>query len=243
MSEFFKNQQIVIATPAFGGNVTAEYTNSIMNLALDLYQNRYDFSFLIIKDALITRARDNLVHSFLLESGNTHLLFIDSDISFDSKDVIRMLKEDKDIVVGAYPRKYIDWKSIHSAVQQGVDASELKYFASQYCLNMENSGVETSRFEFGKDKPLIEIKDAGTGFMLIKRNVFEKLKSTTFKYNNNTEHLYQETYAFFDTEYDSKFNHLLSEDYAFCKKWRDIGGKIYLAPYVELQHIGPHKFG
>jgi hypothetical protein len=238
-----KKEQIFIGTPAFGGNVTAEYANSLLNLGLDLYNEGYEFHVGFVKDALVTRARDNLAHAFVNETGNTHLLFIDADICFDSRDVIRMIKEDKDIVVGAYPRKYIDWSSIEAAVQNNVPYQNLKYYASQYALNIETNGKNVSYFESGNDKPVIEVKDSGTGFMLIKRNVFEKLQKITPRYINNTEWPGQETYSYFETVIDPKTNLLLSEDYAFCKKWRDIGGKIHLAPYVSLQHVGPHTFG
>ena len=85
----------------------------------------------------------------------------------------------------------------------------------------------------------MKVDYAGTGFMLIKREVFEKIEEAT-------PHLAHEeidgpTHAFFDTSIEEGV--YLSEDYFFCKRWSEIGGDIWMDPTVKLKHHGTCAYG
>ena len=93
----------------------------------------------------------------------------------------------------------------------------------------------------------VEIWNGGTGFMLIKREVLEKLKPIVPWYVNDVTDLAgnigaEQISQFFTESIEPETKRLLSEDYHFCKTWRDNGGEIYAAPWVGLTHIGTYAF-
>jgi len=94
----------------------------------------------------------------------------------------------------------------------------------------------------------VEIFNGGTGFMLIKREVFEKLSDHVPSYLNDVLDLNgtvgqrDEIREFFATSIEPETGRLLSEDYHFCRIWRQIGGKVHAAPWCQLAHIGTYAF-
>lgn len=238
LSKKAKDIHLNIATPMYGGLCTTGYTKSFALLLnhLSALGVRVSFNFLD-KESLITRARNDLVYLFL-NSDATHLIFIDADITFNPLDVMRMLLEDKDILCGVYPKKEIDW----DRVKQGVKNNwHLPTIASEYAFNSIDE--EPILLNFNSDK-VVEVKEAATGFMLIKREVFDKLKSKVNTYISNYSYNKGNIiYEYFYTCIDKQLGILLSEDYAFCSLWRDNGGEIYVAPWVRLQHTGTHTYG
>jgi hypothetical protein len=93
----------------------------------------------------------------------------------------------------------------------------------------------------------LEVLNAGTGCMLIKRRVFEVLEPITDSYMNDVADLSgilqpEPIHAFFDVTICPESDRLLSEDYHFCQTWRRAGGKVYVAPWVQLSHIGTYEF-
>jgi GT2 family glycosyltransferase len=94
----------------------------------------------------------------------------------------------------------------------------------------------------------MEIDNGGTGFMLIKRNVFETLKPTVPTYTNDMILIVDKNpvkkiiHEYFDTSIDEDTNRLLSEDYHFCKIARKAGFKVYAAPWANLTHSGTYNF-
>jgi hypothetical protein len=89
------------------------------------------------------------------------------------------------------------------------------------------------------------VKDLGTGFMLIQRKVFEAMmyKFPQFKYKNNVAGYHKDAYVeyfynFFSIEIDPDSQVLLSEDYLFCKRWREMGGDLWLDLGINLNHTG-----
>ena len=97
------------------------------------------------------------------------------------------------------------------------------------------------------DQP-VEVQNMGTGFLLIKREVFDKLKPTVPSYSNdvadlgNTIGAKEVIHEYFATSIEESTNRLLSEDYHFCSIYRALGGQIWAAPWVVLSHIGTYAF-
>lgn len=235
--------KLFIATPMYGGQCAGHYTQSILQLQGLCQQSRIDMAVsFMFNESLITRARNSLAHGFL-KSGFTHLMFIDADIRFNPNDVIAMLLADKEVIAGIYPKKEINWDMVKQAVEAGIPADQLKYYSGTHVVNLaDRSGYA----EFEVSTPS-EILNAGTGFMLIKREVFEKLSPLVPTYVNNATDLSgklgaEEIKEFFTTSIEPETQHLLSEDYHFCRIWREAGGKIYAAPWAQLGHVGTYLF-
>ena len=89
--ETLRKQNIMVATPMYGGQCAGMFTRSVADLSsvCTRYQIPLTYYFLF-NESLVTRARNYCVDEFL-RSNCTHLMFIDSDIGFDPNDVIAML--------------------------------------------------------------------------------------------------------------------------------------------------------
>jgi len=247
-----KKNKIFVATPMYGGMAHGLYIKSSLDLQTTFSRYGVDtkFSFLF-NESLITRARNYLVDEFL-RTDFTHLLFIDSDIHYNPQDVIAMLALDKDVIGGPYPKKSINWKNVAEAARKhpDMDPRELENLVGEYVFNVVK-GTQT----FSVTEPL-EVMEIGTGYMLIKREVFEKMKEAYPQIHYKPDHVGQANFdgsryihAFFDTVIDTKesitgggSDRYLSEDYMFCQMWRKIGGKIWLCPWMRTQHVGTYAF-
>jgi hypothetical protein len=179
-------------------------------------------------------------------------MFVDSDIGFRAKDVLSLLgiqisdPEKYEIITGPYPKKTIAWEKVKTAVKQGkADENPfvLDYYAGDYVFNPV-SGVTSFRI----DEP-VEVAEAGTGFMLIPRTTFEKYEKAYPQFKYLPDHVRtasfdgsREIMAFFDCGIDPVSKRYLSEDYFFCQNARKIGIKIWMCPWMDLQHVGSYIF-
>lgn len=246
-----RKRKLFVATPMYGGQCLGMYTKSCLDLQAICAQYGIEtkFSF-IFNESLITRARNYLVDEFL-RSGYTHMIFIDSDIHYDPRDVIALLAMDEDIIGGPYPKKSIKWTSVIETVKKNPDIQpqELEKVVGDYVFN---PAPGTTRFSVSEP---IEVLEIGTGFMMVKREVFEKFEKQYPQLRYKPDHVGQANFdgsryihAYFDTVIDSKENggqgsdRYLSEDYMFCQWWRNMGGKIYLCPWMKTHHVGTYAF-
>lgn len=221
----------------FGGNCTGSYALSLLQGSSHLNQNGVStIYFMMFNEAIITRARNSAVHEFL-KTKATHLMFIDADVVFQARDMMSLLRSDREIICGIYPKKVINWESIKLAVEHGVPANKLSLYSAEMPFELLDTKVNL-------DEPL-EIKAGPTGFMMIRRDVIEKLLPLMSRYqdeirkDNSKE--FEWVYEFFKTGTDSN-GKFLSEDYNFCKIVRENNMKVWMAPWVRLAHIGSYTF-
>jgi hypothetical protein len=235
-------KSITIATPMYGGICHGAYLKSIFALVNLLGKKGYTVHYSeLSNESLITRARNTLTEMFL-RTYDDYLLFIDSDQGFDASAIVTMIEEDVDLIGAAVPMKGINWERVRSAAKE--DKEDLSNFTSIYNVNISNEQKKHLR---ENPKQITEVDYIGSGLMLINRSVFQKLKEHTPSYRSDQASTggisYGETvYDFWRTEIDPESNRLLSEDYNFCKMWKQLGGKIYLAPYVKVVHVGTYWF-
>ena len=171
----------------------------------------------LVNESLIPRGRNALVARALMNPRSTHVFFLDADIGFDPEDVLALLVEDVDFIGGGYPKKSLP-----------ID----------YVVNPSLTG--------DSDENKAEVDRIGTGFLLLKRSVFERIAQANpdLKYSDDcgldasiNEHLY----AFFEA---GLFGHgvFMSEDWLFCNRWRQLGGKIFISKRFALTHVGTFSF-
>jgi hypothetical protein len=237
--------KIFIATPMYGGQAHGTYMRGVFQLSDICRQlNWQTMLSMLSNESLITRGRNSIVHNFL-KTDATHLFFVDSDIGFNPGEVAPMVTADKDIICGIYPKKEINWDGVRAAALNGVPANELRFHSGSFVINLVNyQGHE----EVPMDQPL-EIWNGGTGFMLIKREVFERMRPACAVYKNDVVDQSggmaqgEPIIEYFDTSIETGTERLLSEDYHFCHTWRTrCGGKVYAAPWVTLTHTGTYTF-
>ena len=235
-----ENTKIFLATPMYGGQCTGQYVQSLLNFIMLTNSQKIPVNCaFMFNESLITRARNGLAHQFLT-TDCTHLFFVDADIKFDANDAYHMIKADVPLICGIYPKKEINWHQVEQAVKEGKKTDELTNYTGSFVVNLiGGAGSVTVR----ADQPA-EIMAGGTGFMLIKREVFEQLKPVTPQYNNDLPNLGMGTkiYDFFQTSHCPESGRLLSEDYHFCAEYRKVGGKVYAAPWCKLGHWGSYLF-
>lgn len=237
---------LFVATPMYGGMCHGTFATSLLTMVNTFTNSGMGFTFShMMNESLITRARDSLANDFLDTKECTHLLFIDSDIGFSPQDIIPMVHADKDVICGIYPKKEINWNQVSDAVKEGILPQSLGNYTGVFVVNAVD---HAPHIEVKLSEP-IEIANGGTGFMLIKREVLEKLKDVVPTYNSDmytiidTERKPRKIYQFFDTSIDKDSgNRLLSEDYHFCKLARDNGFKVWAAPWAQLSHTGSYTF-
>jgi hypothetical protein len=175
-------------------------------------------------DSLVSRARNSLTADFL-ESDCTDLVFIDSDIIFSGEHVRRLLGHDVDIVGGFYPKK-----------QEGPIA-----WVCNGCL--------------GEERPILpsglqEVRYMGTGFLRVKRHVFEKMIESWPEMEYKPDHRERREWDFWSVgvyrnagagrtgETPVPPGRYLSEDWYFCQRWLDLGGKVWGDTGIVLKHVG-----
>lgn len=235
---------IFVATPMYGGQCTGFFTQSCVQLPTLAKEKGIDVSFsFLFNESLIQRGRNLLTHQFM-NSTATHLMFIDADIRFNPHDIFSMLDADQDIICGLYPKKEINWYSVHQAAAQGVPFNQLTHYTGSMVVNL--IGTSNEPMTVPVNQPC-EIAAGGTGFMLIKRHVMEGLKDKVPTYKNDVSSadgtLKQDRiHEFFPVFIDKEEDRLLSEDYAFCKLARNNGYKVHGAPWVRLGHFGSYLF-
>ena len=250
--EELRKKKLFVATPMYGGMAHGLYIKACLDLQniMGKYGVETKFSFLF-NESLITRARNYLVDEFL-RSDCTHMLFIDADVHYNAQDVVALLALDKDVIGGPYPKKAINWKNVAEAARKhpDLDPRELEKLVGEYVFN-----VVKGTKQFSVTEPL-EVMEIGTGYMMIKREVFDKIKDAYPTIHYRPDHAGQANFdgsryihAYFDTVIDTKdsivgggSDRYLSEDYMFCQMWRKIGGQIYLCPWMRTQHVGTYAF-
>lgn len=245
-----RESKFFIATPCYGGALTEPYFRSVIKLMTFFNGHKIPLAFgTIANESLVTRAR-NVLLAYFLSSDYTHLMFVDADIEFKTEDLLKLYAHDKDVVVGAYPKKGVNWSHIKNAIaadpKKELSPQQIGALGSDYAINFKFNDIKTK--SVAVENGLIKLHDAGTGFMMIKREAIMKLIEAypEIKYNNDVQmggvDLKDNFYALFDTMIDPKDKRYLSEDYTFCRRWQEIGGDIWLDPSISLNHYGSFCF-
>jgi hypothetical protein len=234
---------IMVATPVHS-ECSIHYTQALLELQQLCIKNNIQITFSLIKSSLVTQGR-NLCVSAFLETDFSHLLFIDSDIYFDSRDIMKMLQKDKDVLSIPYPLKTIMWDKAIEKIKQGKikTPNDLKSAFNTYPMKVENSK------DIKLDNGVMEVTHSPTGCMMIKRSVFDKMikeypdKGIVQKTVINGEYLDRPNmWNFFDTIHDPVTKTYMGEDFSFCKLWKDVGGKCHAYVDSTIIHIGEHQY-
>jgi hypothetical protein len=250
--DVLRKRKLFLAAPMYGGMCAGLFTKSVADLTAMFAANGLELrSYFLFNESLITRARNYCVDEFM-RSDCTHMMFIDSDIGFDPRDIVAMMAlqsddSEYDVLAGPYPKKTISWEKIKLAVDKGIaddDANVLEKYVGDYVFNPK-AGNGTIRI----DEP-VEVSEVGTGFMMTRRSAFEKFNTAYPGYSYKPDHVRTEHFdgsreimQYFQAEIDPDSKRYLSEDYWFCQKLIKAGGKIWYCPWMKLQHVGTYIFG
>lgn len=243
--DHLRRMRPLILTPCYGGMVTSEYAASALKLMAAMIAAGMKAKISLWPGAsLITRARNEALVQFLSNPSLTHAIWIDADIGFEPEAALRLLLADKDVVAGAYPHKYF-W-NVPDDVAAKLSRKERAAAQLRYPVNGARPDGSMMRLTVDDDG-LLEVAEAPTGFMCIKRAVFDRMIESypDLKYvpdgpPNPKTAAY--CYRFFDVMVEPETNRYLSEDFAFCRRWRDIGGTVFVDTTARLRHVGTHVY-
>jgi hypothetical protein len=214
----FSKVHIHFGIPCYGGQITEPCFTSFLRFILMASRSGLQWSLdTMVNESLVTRARNNLMAKMMTNQAATHFMFIDADIRFQPEAIFMMLAADKDVIGGLYPKKALP---------------------ISYVINVQ-PGTQIIN-------DIFKVDTMGTGFMMFKRHVYEKLcaahPETKYVDDVGLGKQYEPTmYSIFDTEIDEK-GHYLSEDWTFCRRWAKLGGDIYAHAKVLLNHSGHYEF-
>jgi len=243
--EWLKEVKPLILTPCYGGLVTAEYATSALKLTRTMIAKGMKGGInLWPGSSLITQTRNEALAHFLSDPSLTHVIWIDADIGFEPDAVLRLLLADRDVVAGAYPQKRF-WP-IPQEVYARLSPRERALAQLRYPVNGAMPDGSMLALEVDEDG-LLEVAEAPAGFMCIRRQVFDKMIAAypDLKYvpDGPPDPLKKaHCYRFFDVMVEPETNRYLSEDFAFCRRWRDLGGAVFIDTTARLRHVGTHVY-
>ena len=234
---------IFVATPVHS-ECSIHYTQSLLEFQRYCYEKKIGVTFQLFKSSLVTQGRNLSVGAFM-ESKHTHLLFIDSDIDFEAKSIKAMVDKDKDVISVPYPMKTFNWDKMFANFKEGKikNPIELAMNGNTYPMRLPNED------NFQLENGCIEVSHSPTGCMLIKRSVIEKMiekypemriSQPTIINGKPVEKPF--LYNFFDTMFNPVDHTYMGEDFAFCKRWKDIGGKCHAIIDQLITHVGEHQY-
>lgn len=252
------NPKIYLLTPCFASLCYVSYVNCLMR-TIELckhYEIQLQVEF-CRNDSLVSRARNNLVARAMADTEMTHMMFIDNDITWDPLDMIKLMVSCKQLIGGIYPLKNYNWGELikdkqnpfnSNAVQTIISRKNQSQFKNiisdeemlQYNLLKYNVNYITSALSI--EENLAKVKHIATGFMMIQRNVIEKMSKAfpSTKYVDDVNFLRQHenefAYALFDCGVEE--GHYFSEDWLFCHRWAKMGGDIWMDVSINLTHTG-----
>lgn len=214
----FSKVHLHVGIPCYGGMISEPTMTSFLRFVLLATQAGLNWSLdTMVNESLVTRARNNLMAKMMTNKTATHFMFIDADIRFQPESILQMIACDKDVIGGLYPKKALP---------------------VSYVINLKP--------ETKIQGDIFTVDTMGTGFLLFKRNVYEKLieahPDTKYVDDVGLGKQFEPTmYAIFDVAIDQK-GHYLSEDWLFCRRWQAIGGEIWAHSKVLLNHVGHYEF-
>ena len=216
--DFLRTTKVHIAMPCYGGMLTESTFMSFIKWANTARQLGIDWTLeTMVNESLISRARNTLTAKFLDMPDATHLFFVDADIGWEPWHLLVLLNRDVDVIGGLYPMKTMPIKWVVNGFEGAEEGTD---------------GLQ-------------EVSKAGTGFLLMKKHVFEKMKThpAVKQYKNDIgldPKFDQHLKTYFDTAV--RQNRYYSEDWTFCENWRDMGGRIWVDKRVLLRHSGSYVF-
>jgi hypothetical protein len=231
---------IFVATPVHS-DVSIHYFKACLEFQKECFIRKIPVMFQVMKSSLVTQGRQLCVSGFM-ESNCTHMLFIDSDISFNYKMIERMINYDKEICLVPYPIKGTDHDKVRARILAGETLSP-HLLGNQYTMSVPDpTNVKVT-------DGFIEVERGPAGCMLIKKEVINKLikEYPEFTIKQHTlidgklvtrNHMYN----FFDTYWNKDDKTYTGEDFYFCKLCKHAGIKMYALVDEYISHHGEYSY-
>ena len=254
--------RLYILTPCYGCMCHLNYVTCLIHTMNSLKALGIEVMVEFCKnDSLVSRARNNLVAKAMTDPKMTHILFIDSDITWDPSAILKLMVSDKHLVGGVYPLKHYSWERLlqdplnpynSNVVQSWIKAKDnsqlkdviknedlIKHKLLSYNINFIDNYLKI-------DENLAKVRHVATGFMMIQRYTIEMMMKAfpSTKYTDDVRFLKPEenkfAYALFDCGVED--DHYYSEDWLFCHRWQKMGGDVFIDVSINLAHSGMEDY-
>ena len=226
--------KLYLSIPCYGGQCLEAFAASMVRLSMLCREKNIAIQVDTTEnESLVQRARNVSLGRFMQKSDAEYFMFIDADIHFSPESVIRLIESGHEFCCASYPKKVIMWDTAKECIKSGDTRSPV-LLASSLVMNFK---AKQSKVENG----FVEVLDGPTGFMLFKRSVVEKMQEHYPELNCVNDHQnrdFDNYCALFDCMIDPESKRYLSEDYAFCRRWQKMGGKIWADTTTTLGHVG-----
>lgn len=165
----------------------------------------------------IDQARNRMTYDALYRRGFEEIMWIDADVGFDPDDFERLRNHRLPICAAAYPFKGYPRFTIET--------------------------YNESPLKFGRSGGMVKVKSAATGFLLIRRTVFERIRKLFSLPLCNTS-FDCPMYPFFHPQlfFEDGQWFYLGEDFSFCRQAKKAGYNIWLDTRIRLKHIGLYDY-
>jgi len=230
-------KSIAICTALPDSSVDVQYMRSITELISSLTEEGYDPYTVSSMDFTSMSKAKNFLISVALKESNLHgVLLVSPDQSFDSKDVVDMIKSGKQVIAAASPTKNINWNQVRSAALMGRDNLEL--YSGSFSLEF----ISGDEIDFSLNTPF-KVKTISSNLMYISKESLERLKYLCSSYIDSSvgSEDKEEISEYFYTSKNSE-NISTSDDFNFCNNWRSLGEDVWVAPWVKVQSLGSFRF-
>lgn len=214
-------RKILFAIPTYTGRIHANTFTAISQASVEAAERGWQTDLTMRSlDSIISRARNVLVSIFYAKKDFTDLLFIDADVACNPGDFARLMSHDVELVGGVYPTR---------GEVNGQPEFVIKPLDGQLFID--------------KATGLAKVEGIATGFMRITRACIDRMVEV----HNNRWH-YDQTapgvkiYSLFDFEFDVIGRQMYSEDYIFCRRWREAGGTVWADCELMMHHVGEKMY-
>jgi hypothetical protein len=229
---------LFLSTPCYGGVCLQAYAESVLKLQRMCAQNGVQLMLDTTEnESLVHRARNISVARFMMRSQADYFMFIDADVKFEPEAVMRLLTSGHEVSCAVYPKKVVMWDQAEQAVKAN-DTRDLNKLAASLVMNFKYANAQIVN-------GFVEVLDGPTGFLMIRRDVFTRMFEKYPELNCKNDHQnrdFDDYCAVFDCMIDPENRRYLSEDYAFCRRWQQMGGKIFADVTTTLGHVGNIRF-
>jgi hypothetical protein len=211
-------KHIVIGVPAYTGTIHLSTVRPLFHDMAALIM-RGDKVTLIddIGDTYIDDVRAAIVDRFLSSPADV-LVTVDHDVCWEAHALVRLVDHPVDLVAGVYPKR--------------VDPIE---YPVRYILEREEliSNPKTG---------LLEVAGVPAGFTKMSRAMLERMVGHYKDLQFNTNRSPRGKLCGLFEDYRLANGSKLKDDYAFCQRWRDIGGQVWCDPEIKMSHTGNKAF-
>lgn len=164
-----------------------------------------------VNSGLVYIARDEAC-AIAINGGYTHVLFIDSDMGFEQKALVKALAHDDDVVTGLYfGRKGNHVPILYKAIDK-----------RQYDLNGKIKYHGFADVETDLDRDYFEVAGCGFGFILIKTEVLKRMHENNISWFEPIPGL--------------------GEDLSFCQRLKELNVKVMCDTTIKLGHYGRYAY-